>query len=62
MHFFGTECTIEGLTQKIALMMQLDVDVRPPPNIISLRLTLTRVTFDLDQSYYIDLDGNHVEI
>ncbi len=30
-------------------MKQLDVDVSPPPNIMTFMLTLTRVTFDLDQ-------------
>ncbi len=28
-------------------MKQLDVDVNPPANILSLRLILTHVTFDL---------------
>ena len=28
--------------------MQLDVNMSPPANIITFRLTLTHVTFDLD--------------
>ena len=44
---------VSGLENKYAgrrssEKMQLDVDVSPPANIMTLRLGLTHVTFDLD--------------
>ena len=34
--------------EKYIVMKQLDVDVSPPANIMSFRLTLTHMTIDLD--------------
>ncbi len=37
--------------------MQLDVDVSPPANIITFRLTFTYVTFDFDPLCRIRIDS-----
>ncbi len=40
---------IQAMLQTLmSTKMQLDVDVSPPANIMTLRLDLTNVTFDLD--------------
>ncbi len=45
----------KGDSTKFILKLQLDIDVIPPANIKSLRLSLTNVILDIDISHLCDL-------